>query len=212
MSKVEKLYRRFAKIAETGEVVRLDAAFMALTMDVICDYAFPEDRKYLDEPDFKLEWKKTIIGAFEGGALARQFPWVLPMMKKLPLSVVTAMNPAVGFLFRWQNGVREQVKPILEQKQEVSDVKDRTIFHALRDSDLPPEEKTLDRLCDEGEILTGAGSETTAQTTTRIMFYLKQNPETLEKLRNEVMRFVQDAQTLPTVSELEKLPYLVRNA
>ncbi|KAI8253328.1 Exopolygalacturonase X-1 [Colletotrichum sp. SAR 10_77] len=67
-SKVEKLSARFGEIAQTGEVVRLDAAFMALTMDIICDYAFANDRKYLDEPDFKLIWKETIIGAFEGGA------------------------------------------------------------------------------------------------------------------------------------------------
>ncbi|KAI8202042.1 Exopolygalacturonase X-1 [Colletotrichum sp. SAR 10_65] len=122
-SKVEKLSARFGEIAQTGEVVRLDAAFMALTMDIICDYAFANDRKYLDEPDFKLVWKETIIGAFEGGAVGRQFPWMLPVMKRLPF-------------------------------------------------DLPPEEKTLQRLCDEAEILTGAGSETTAQTLTRILFYL----------------------------------------
>ncbi|KAI8255712.1 Exopolygalacturonase X-1 [Colletotrichum sp. SAR 10_98] len=124
-SKVEKLSARFGDIAQTGEVVRLDAAFMALTMDIICDYAFANDRKYLDEPDFKLIWKETIIGAFEGGAVGRQFPWMLPVMKRLPF-------------------------------------------------DLPPEEKTLQRLCDEAEILTGAGSETTAQTLTRILFYLKE--------------------------------------
>lgn len=210
-SKVEKLSARFQDLAKTQEVVRIDAAFMALTMDIICDYAFANDRKYLDEPDFKLLWKQTIIGAFEGGALGRQFPWMLPLMKKLPLSVVSAMNPSVGHLFRWQAGVREQVKPILEGTDELSKsgITSRTIFHTLRDSDLPPEERTLDRLCDEGEILTGAGSETTAQTLTRILFYLKHVPETLPKLRKEIDEAVPDASAIPTWSELQKLPYLV---
>ncbi len=123
---------------------------MALTMDIICDYAFANDRKYLDEPDFKLQWKETIIGAFEGGALGRQFPWLLPTMKNLPLSMVFAINPAVGYLFQWQAGVKAQVRPILEEKPDTSKAGDsRTIFHALRDSDLPAEEKTLQRLCDE---------------------------------------------------------------
>ncbi len=210
--KVEKLCSRFQDIAKTGEIVRLDAAFMALTMDIICDYAFANDRKYLDEPDFKLVWKETIIGAFEGGALGRQFPKILPLMKSLPLSAVFAINPSVGHLFQWQASVKEQVKPILERRDETShEGSSRTIFHALRDSDLPAEEKTLQRLCDEGEILTGAGSETTAQTSTRILFYLKHVPETLTKLREELDRAIPNASDIPPWSDLQKLPYLVRS-
>ena len=214
-AKVEKLSARFAGLAQTGEVVRLDAAFMALTMDIICDYAFANDRRYLDEPDFKLLWKQTIIGAFEGGALGRQFPWMLPLMKRLPISVVAAMNPCVGHLFQWQAGVKAQVKPILRGEDDISQAggasssSSRTIFHALRDSDLPPEEKTLQRLCDEGEILTGAGSETTAQASTRILFYLKHVPETLAKLREEIDHDIPDESAVPAWSELQKLPYLV---
>ncbi|KAF6817883.1 cytochrome p450 [Colletotrichum plurivorum] len=209
-SKVEKLSARFAGATEAGEVVRLDAAFMALTMDVICDYAFTSDRQYLDEPDFKLLWKQTIIGAFEGGALGRQFPWMLPVMKKLPLSAVSAMNPSAGHLLRWQAGVKAQVQPILAGRDEISKQgsSSRTIFHALRDSDLPPEEKTLERLCDEAEILTGAGSETTAQTLARIFFYLKFVPETLERLQDELDRALPSAAQILTWSELQKLPYL----
>jgi len=210
-SKVEKLSARFQAISKTQEIIRLDAAFMALTMDIICDYAFAKDRKYLDEPDFKLQWKETIIGAFEGGALGRQFPWMLPMMKNLPISVVFSINPAVGYLFQWQAGVKEQVKPILEGTDELSKKghTSRTIFHTLRDSDLPPEEKTLQRLCDEGEILTGAGSETTAQTLTRLLFYLKHEPNTLPKLRAELDQAIPDATAIPPWSELQKLQYLV---
>ena len=210
-SKVDKLCQRFEDHSKTGEIVRLDAAFMALTMDIICDYAFANDRRYLDEPDFKLLWKQTIVGAFEGGALSRQFPWLLPLMKALPIPIVAAINPSVGYLFQWQEGVKEQVKPILEGEDEVSKTGDvpRTIFHVLRDSDLPPQEKALQRLCDEGEILTGAGSETTAQTTTRIMFYLKHEPGVLDKLREELDKAVPNVTVSLSWIELQKLPYLV---
>lgn len=216
-SKVEKLCARFDALAGTAEVVRIDAAFMALTMDIICDYAFARDPNFLDVPDFKLVWKQTIIGAFEGGALGRQFPWALPLMKRLPVSAVFAINPSVGHLFQWQARVKAQVKPILDGTEEQS-LKEgaaaaaaaapRTIFHALRDSDLPAEEKMLQRLCDEGEILTGAGSETTAQTLTRTMFYLKHVPETLAKLRAELDRAIPDAAAIPPWAELQALPYL----
>ncbi|KAK0654873.1 cytochrome P450 [Cercophora newfieldiana] len=206
-SKIEKLSARFVQLAKTQEVVRLDAAFMALTMDVICDYAFAKDRCYLDQPDFELRWKQTIIGAFEGGALGRQFPWMLPLMKKLPPSFVAAMNPAVGNLLYWQGLVREQVKPIVEGTNK-GESKGRTIFHELLNSDLPPEEKTLQRLCDEGEILTGAGSETTAQTITRLFFYLKHAPETLNTLRKELDAAIPNPNLIPSWAELQALPYL----
>ncbi|OLN80972.1 Trichodiene oxygenase 7 [Colletotrichum chlorophyti] len=209
-SKVEKLSARFGELVRTGEVVRLDAAFMALTMDIICDYSFAHDRRYLDEADFKLQWKRTILGAFEGGALGRQFPWMLPIMKQLPLSLVSAMNPSVGYLLAWYDGVKQQVQPILEGTDETSKqgTPSRTIFHTLRDSDLPAEEKTLRRLCDEAEILTGAGSETTASTLTRLLFYLKHVPDTLRKLRDELDQAMPSAlETLPW-NELQELPYL----
>ncbi|KAG7135748.1 Cytochrome monooxygenase sdnE like protein [Verticillium longisporum] len=206
-AKVDKLAARFEAIARTGEVVRLDAAFMALTMDIICDYAFAADRGYLDEPDFKLQWKETILGAFEGGALSRQFPWILPVMKGLPLPVVSAINPAVGHLFWWQQSVRKQVGPILEGVADSAGAR-QTIFHALRDSPLPQQEKTLDRLCDEAEILTGAGSETTAQAITRLMFYLKHAPETLVKVRRELDGVVRQGGQVPSWIELQRLPYL----
>jgi hypothetical protein len=57
-------------------VVRADAAFVALTMDVISRYSFARDDDYLSKPDFKLAWKETLEGAFEAGALLRQFLWM----------------------------------------------------------------------------------------------------------------------------------------
>ena len=39
-----------------------------------------------------------------------------------------------------------------------------TIFHDILESDLPPQEKALDRLWQEGQTIIGAGTETTAWT------------------------------------------------
>jgi cytochrome P450 len=215
-SKIEKLSARFCALAETGEVFRLDAAFMALTMDIICDYAFARDRKYLDDADFNLQWKQTIIGAFEGGAVGRHFPFMLPLMRRIPRSLLARLDRSVSHHFYWQGIVREQVKPILAEKRGVDDktqgdddARAATIFHALRDSNLPAEEKTLERLCDEALILTGAGSETTAQVLTRLFFYLKHVPNTLVRLREELDSLMPNATDIPSWTELQQLPYLV---
>lgn len=209
--KIEKLSKRFETASKTGEVIRLDAAFMALTMDVICDYSFANDRKYLDEDDFKLEWKETVMGAFSAGALTRQFPWLEELLKSLPRPIVKAVNKNVHFFFQWRDGVEAQVVEILEHRETKTTLSTRTIFHTLRDGDLPPQEKTLERLCDEGEILTGAGSETTASALSKIWFYLCENPDKLRKLREEVVRAMPDPDMLPPWSTLEQLPYIVNS-
>ena len=195
--------------SQGSKVIRLEVAFMALTMDIICDYAFADDRKYLDEDDFKLKWKETINGAWESGAMLRAFPWVLPLTKAMPISFIEKGDPNLAYLLKWQAGVREQVSTILNEKAEEKQENKRTIFHTLKDSDLPPSERTLDRLCDEGEIITGAGSETTAKALTHISFYLSSNREIREKLRDELKSVMPEPSTVASLTILEQLPYLV---
>jgi hypothetical protein len=207
-AKVDLLAKRFKTAQKTGEVVRVDAAYMALTMDVICQYAFAKDDNMLMMDNFNLAWKEMIIGAFEGGALLRQFPSMITMMNAVPDSLMGAMMPSMTLMLDWKAGVRRRVTPILNGTESVSDIENashRTIFHELRDSDLPSSEKTVDRLCDEGQILTGAGSETTAKTLTTATFYLLQHKETLWKLKDELRQ----APDVDTWSKLSQLPYLV---
>lgn len=190
-------------------MIRLDAAYMALTMDIITHYAFGESYNYLAEPDFKLEWKDTVIGGSASGALIRQFPWVFPVMKSVPLKVMSQLAPEATLLLRWQKMVRQQVDTIIGNNDSGSKAYG-TIFQALLDSDLPPEEKSADRLQDEAQTLVGAGSETTAKTLTIVTFYLQQNKPMLEKLRQELstldLKSSNSAQEV--LSEVERLPYM----
>ncbi|EXJ78793.1 hypothetical protein A1O1_09195 [Capronia coronata CBS 617.96] len=218
MERIEKLSKRLAEAASSDQIVRLDVALMALTTDTISQYAFGQDTRYLDEPDFSLMWKETIRGGFETGALCRQFPWMVPTMKRLPPSVVAAMNPQLGFLMQWQNRAKANVQGILNEKPNKSgkgnaaagDGQERqTMFHTLRDSDLPASEKSLERLCDEAEIMLGAGSETTAATLSRIWFYLLHSPSILEKLLAELRTIIPSPDlAIPKLSTIERLPYL----
>ena len=203
--KVEKLASRFEAAVETREVIRIDVAYMALTMDVITQYAYARSYNYLAEPDFKLEWKKTLIGGFEMGATMRHLPW----MAKTPDWLVKVINPGMMMFFNWQRDVRRQVKSIMESRAAGAEKASNTIFHELLDSNLPSSEKTLDRLADEGEILIGAGSESTSMTLSHISFYLLQNRTVLERLRAELREALPNPKTNIPWSKLEQLPYLV---
>lgn len=210
--KIDKLEARFEKAMTTGEIIRTDAAYTALTMDLICQYSFAMDDNYLEEDDFKVAWKETLTGAFEGGAMLRQFPWMFPMMNALPETWLATMQPGMKLMLEWRAGVRRRVQPILERTEtaeELQKATHRSIFHEMRDSSLPPHERTLDRLCDEGQILTGAGSETTAQTLAVLTFYLLRDRVSLEKLKAELRTIMPTPKTKVRWAAVEQLPFLV---
>jgi len=87
---------------------------------------------------------------------------------------------------------------------------DKTIFHALLESDLPPEEKLHSRLWQEGQVVIGAGADTTSNTLTVIHFHLLDNLDVLEKLKKELKDAMPDKFKPAELSVVEKLPYLVR--
>lgn len=209
VDEIELLAQRFETAIKTKEVIRLDAAYMALTMDIITRYAYGQSYNYLAEDDFNLSWKETVIGGSANGAILRQFPWAFPIMKSVPLSILQMMNPQAGQLIRWQHSVRRQIEGIMEANRNGTKV-EGTIFQALLDSDLPKEEKTAARLQDEGQTLVGAGSETTAKSLSIITFYLLQDKKKLQRLREELRNAMPISKGQPLLTALEQLPFLVR--
>lgn len=83
-----------------------------------------------------------------------------------------------------------------------------TVFGSLLQSDLPPNEKSLQRLTEEGFSLFAAGTETVSWALTVITYHLLAKPAMLEKLAAEVSQVVDSSGQLPPWAALEKLPYL----
>lgn len=86
---------------------------------------------------------------------------------------------------------------------------DKTIFHALLESDLAPEEKLHSRIWQEGQVVIGAGADTTANTLTVTHFHILDNPEVLQKLRAELEVAMPDQFAPAKLAVVEHLPYLV---
>ena len=84
-----------------------------------------------------------------------------------------------------------------------------TVFYEMFNSDVPPEEKTVDRLTEEGILFVVAGNETTGHALSVMTFHLLDNPELLRKLKKELIEAMPDPAILGTWQQLEKLPYLV---
>ena len=87
------------------------------------------------------------------------------------------------------------------------DEAERTIFKDLLATEsLPPEEKSIERLTDEGAVLLGAGSETVAKTLGIIVVHLTEHPEKVKRIQTELLQALPDQTHLPWL-KLEKLPY-----
>ena len=83
-----------------------------------------------------------------------------------------------------------------------------TIFHELiYTSDLPPEEKTLQHLVDEGQSVVAAGQVTTTHYLNTTAYHILANPDILNKLKAELGEAMPDGK-LPSLQKLERLPYL----
>ena len=85
----------------------------------------------------------------------------------------------------------------------------RTIFEEILSSRLPLEEKSIDRLSQEGVITISAGSETVGRTLTCGTFHLLDNPDALRSLKKELLEVMPDASVVPNINDLEQLPFLV---
>lgn len=85
----------------------------------------------------------------------------------------------------------------------------RTVYHELlANSSLPPSELTVPRLVQEGMAVIGAGTMTTSQTFTLITFHIIDNPLVERKLRDELREALPDSTMVPSIGDLENLPYL----
>ena len=86
----------------------------------------------------------------------------------------------------------------------------KTIFHAVLQSDLPDYAKTTVRLEHEAQTVIGGGIVTTAWALTQAVFYLISNPDNHAKLLTELREAIPDISAPDAFSfeKLERLPYL----
>lgn len=84
----------------------------------------------------------------------------------------------------------------------------RTIFHELINGDLPPHEKSLPRLVDEGQTMIAAGQETSSFFLKTTTYHILANPEIHARLKAELKEAMPNPAVIPPLARLETLPYL----
>lgn len=201
--KEEKLMQRLNKAHANDEVVRLDDAYAALTADVISHYSWGVSSGFLDDENFKNDIREALNEISEYVHINRFFPILGTIMRALPRGVLARIRPAATAVLDMQDMVTQS------STRKSADGAQKTIFDALTDDSVPPQEKSTRRLEDEGLIVVVAGTETTARTLTLASYYIFPDKSLLQRLRAEVQTVMPTPHSEASWSDLEQLPLLV---
>ena len=214
VSKVDGLCDRFEESGADNGVVILTHAFVALTLDIISQVCFGYTCNFLDLRDFARKWYEGIEHESRSTHFVRQFPWAFPLLRRFPWLASEAKKASMVSTNKRQKELVKQVTTVVEHHNTGSEDKklpndaSPTIFDAMLDADVPTSEKSIIRLTEEAQTLTTAGSLTTASALDFTFYHLLANPSCLARLREELQEAIPDSAVLPSVAELEKLPYL----
>ncbi|CZR63111.1 related to trichodiene oxygenase cytochrome P450 [Phialocephala subalpina] len=185
--RAEKLCNRFlSEYRNTSKTLKLDFAFGCFATDIVTEYAFSKEYRYLDYPNFFAPFLETVKKA---GLVMHVFQ-IFPIVRKV-------------------KDIKIQVDDIITGRNEGhKDASHPSIFHDILDSDLPPSEKKARRLADEAVAVVGAGFETTKGAMTITSFHVLNNPKILQTLKQELTAAWPDINSPPSLQVLEQLPYL----
>ena len=206
----EKLCAKFEKCKGTEEIVPLECAFDAFTMDVITEYSLDTSFGYLDHPGWSSDFRELERAFGEMGYMQKMFPPMIKMMQSLPDKVVIWMDPKSKLLLDFFRECYTIAERMLKDTdgEKYEEKEHPTIFYEIIHSDLPPAEKLPKRLEGEAAAVLGAGAVTTAWTLTVGMYHLTVQQEKLERLRAEVRSVMPDPYQPVKLQQLEQLPYL----
>ncbi|RYP72025.1 hypothetical protein DL771_004494 [Monosporascus sp. 5C6A] len=205
--RITKLSSRMEQHMNNGDVLTLDGIFSALTADVICSRFYGKHFDYLSVPDYHFVVRDGFQGLTKLYHLARFIPSLVTTLKHLPEKIVRMIMPSLADLIVMRDEIHANGVAQFTSSQ-TADSKASALVGALADHNIPPHERTVARLLDEGTVFLFAGTETTSRTMAVTMFYLLSNPDCLKKLRDELDTLPVTENYQYSLSTLESLPYL----
>ncbi|WQF83044.1 Putative cytochrome P450 [Colletotrichum destructivum] len=186
--------------------------FSAFTNDVINQYSFARSDHLIEDRNFGKEVTDNLLMGTHLGPMIKHMNWALTLVNALPESFSGRFVPGWGGFLKMKNDIKDQIAEIKRTENTDKwqlDVSHPTIFHEMLSSRLlPPREKTVSRLGQDGQILVQGGTLTTSWTLSLAVFHLLNRPSTLRRLRDELFAAIPDRDAVVPLAELENLPYL----
>ncbi|KAJ9609338.1 hypothetical protein H2200_005665 [Cladophialophora chaetospira] len=203
--KLDILCSKIDQYVANGGHFPINRAMTAFSGDVITTYVFGQSYQHLESPDFKDTFHEPFMAASESGHVALQFKWVYPLMEALPEWLVLKVQPQIYLILQLAKDFDVKLKAILAGTAKENPDHPTILYELLR-SDLPQQEKQIDRLNEEAQLLVAAGLTTAAWAMSVTAFHVIQSPTVSEKLRRELVTALPDDKF--DWADVEKLPYL----
>ncbi|TVY45852.1 Cytochrome P450 monooxygenase [Lachnellula subtilissima] len=200
-SAVDTLCSRLGDFQKEKKEVLISSGWSCLTNDVVSEYAFGKSYNY-----WKTHMTSTRVSTMP---CAMIMPWAIGPMQKLPKWIMKMLDPKTLSFIDFQKDIAAHIKDIITGANDTYEsVSHPTIFHEILNSNLPPKEKKLGRLWQEGQRIIGASTETTAWALSVTTFHLLSNLSIRHKLLQELKPLFNSTDGKPTFNQLEQLPYL----
>ncbi|KID59608.1 Cytochrome P450, partial [Metarhizium hybridum] len=170
LTRAPQLRRRSLNISLKPGKRCVSTSPFALANDIITEYTFGEGYDCLKNDDFQKDFKRILLSAVQTGAFIRQLPWVVGLVRRIPPWVVGRISKDFLAVLNWEGVVRRRVESFLIEKRKLNnEAATASVLTRLLDNDLPDDEKSFQRLVDEGKSLMGVGSKTTSWTLTLLI-------------------------------------------
>ncbi|KAL8981688.1 MAG: hypothetical protein Q9205_003599 [Flavoplaca limonia] len=200
-------------IAGEGKPFDLTTAYSLFTTDVISGYCLGENLGLVAQEGWQPNFREPLYAQLRLMYLFQFVPFLkhagvamAMITRRISADMETLFNALIV-------DMPNHVKKTQADKDNGLD-NSTTVFGALLESDLPPPEKALQRMTEEGFSLFAAGTETVSWALTVITYHVLTQPALHSKLTAEVRQVINDeddsAETgrLPSWATLEKRPYL----
>ncbi|KAI1411477.1 cytochrome P450 [Hypoxylon sp. FL1857] len=206
---VDKLCRRISNFA--GSTFNLGAAISAFARDNANEFILGKAYNELDLEDFGIGLSIASQGAGVFWRTTKHVRWFGPALKAMPIewAMKGADEGTKSFLRYLQQSEKDAQDSLIAATSSSPDKEvQNTLVYEIVHSNLPPAEKTLDRIFEEVGTITGAGFETTGNVLRLILYHVYTNDGILQRLRKEIASVSTDSSEPIALKDLEQLPYL----
>ncbi|KAK1756780.1 cytochrome P450 [Echria macrotheca] len=210
-NKVERLCGLVENSVSRGEGVDLWAAFRAVSVDVITEYAFDDCWGQLEREDLGDWFSVVMVNSGIAMWFLQQWPFLLTLMDKMPQGLVKKMDPGMGDMLALQERTRKLVENVERDIKAGRKPRQRTIFHDLLDPEvaaLNQRQVSIEEMAAEAYAMCAAAAETTGNAMTAATYHVVTNPKIYSKLREELLAMPVAFGDKLSYAELEKRSYL----
>ncbi|PSR80440.1 cytochrome P450 [Coniella lustricola] len=201
-----KMLARLDRHSRAGDIVQIHYVFKALASDLITFYCFDQSMNHLDASEYGRGDMDASDKLFFLTHIGKVLPWVMNVYAHAPGWIIRVLLPDVYEQRKrrdwWSNAVTE-----IKTSPDPQRIK-RTIFEGLLNSKLPESDKTDLRLASEAQLVVFAGEGTTAWTMHAALFHILTHPKVYTRLKTELATLSPTADGIPSLNEVESLPYL----